>query len=168
MAHVFISYSHKDSRYAHELANKLSERGIEVWIDDRIEHGTIWPRVIQENLDSCPILIVIMSPHSYASDWVQNEVSYAQGQGKAIFPILLEGDVWASLAAKQRIDGRRGKLPDKSFYDLLRQTLGIRKSLWEGVKDELGLDKDSLMKELGFDRESLWKALFGGPDDERK
>ena len=33
--------------------------------------------------------IVIMSSNAYNSEWVQNEVSYAQGKRKAIFPILI-------------------------------------------------------------------------------
>ena len=71
MSHIFISYSHKDSEYAHRLAGSLEARGIEPWIDERIDYGTRWPKVIQAHLDSCGAFIVVMTPRSYESDWVQ-------------------------------------------------------------------------------------------------
>jgi len=71
MSHIFISYSHKDSDYAHQLAHSLEERGLVVWIDERIDYGTRWPRVIQENLDACAAFILVMTPRSFESVWVQ-------------------------------------------------------------------------------------------------
>jgi hypothetical protein len=129
MAHVFISYSHKDSDYAHALAGELSRCGIEAWVDDRIDYGTNWPRAIQENLNTRPVFIVVMTPNSYQSDWVQNEVSYAQGKRKTIFPILLDGDIWVSLAAKQHFDARGGRLPSSEFINDIKQSLGIREAV---------------------------------------
>ena len=123
MAHVFISYSHKDKEYAHKLADELKNWGIEAWIDDRIDYGTQWPRVIQENLDACPGFIVIMSPNSYDSDWVQNEVSYAQSNRKAMFPILLQGKAWVSFAAKQYADVRNGEMPPNKYFETIREQL---------------------------------------------
>jgi hypothetical protein len=51
MAYIFISYSHKDSDYAHRLAEELEQKGFSVWIDDRIDYSTQWPDVIEEHLD---------------------------------------------------------------------------------------------------------------------
>jgi hypothetical protein len=123
MSHAFISYSHQDSAYAHRLADELSRRGIEAWIDDRIDYGRSWPRVIQDNLDTCPVFIVVMSSNAYQSNWVQNEVSYAQGKKKPIFPLLLEGGVWLSLAAMQYFDVRDGEMPSDEFIDDIRKTI---------------------------------------------
>jgi len=159
-----MSYSHKDSAYAHRLANELSQWGIEAWIDDRIDYGTNWPRVIQDSLNACPAFIVIMSTNAYKSDWVQNEVSYAQGKGKAIFPIRLDGDVWVSLAARQYFDGQGGKLPPRDFYIRLQRTLGIKQPFPGSVMDELGLNWDTTKKEMGLDRESFLKGFLGSSD----
>ena len=124
MAHVFISYSHKDTEYAHKLAEELKRWGIEAWIDDdRIDYGSQWPRVIQESLDACPGFIVIMSPNSYNSDWVQNEVSYAQANRKVMFPILLSGKAWVSFAAKQYADVRSGVMPPDKYFETIRKQL---------------------------------------------
>ena len=123
MAHVFISYSHKERAYAHKLADEIKRRGIEVWIDDRINYGEQWPRVIQENLEHCGVLVVIMSPNAYNSRWVQNELVFAQELGKAVVPLLLEGRVWLSLASSQYVNVAGGKMPEESFYSTVKKHL---------------------------------------------
>jgi hypothetical protein len=123
MADVFISYSHKDSDYAHRLADELRSRQVDVWIDDRIDYGDQWPRVIQDNLAACRVFIVVMSPRSFNSMWVQNEVSYAQANRKSIFPLLLEGDVWLSMSAMQFVDVQTGEIPPEKFFDRLAREL---------------------------------------------
>jgi len=118
MRHVFISYSHKDTKYAHSFAGRLQEMGFEVWIDERLDYGSAWPQEIQKQLDSCTAFIVIMSPRSFESEWVQNELGRAMRQRKRIFPLLLEGDdgPWLSLESTQYADVRGGKFPEAKFY----------------------------------------------------
>ena len=120
MSHIFISYSHKDTEYAHTPAGKLHSEGFEVWIDARLDYGSQWPLEIQKNLDSCGAFILIMSPRSYASEWVQSELSRAKRKNKPIFPLLLEGDEpWLSVESTQYFDVRGEKTPDNKFYDAL-------------------------------------------------
>ena len=111
MSHIVISYSHQDSDYAHKLESDLKRRGFEVWIDDRIDYGTRWPRVIERQIDTCAAMIVIMTPRSKGSDWVQNELARAKRKGKAVFPLLLEGEPWPAVGAVQYADVRDGRLP---------------------------------------------------------
>lgn len=92
MGHIFISYSHTDTEDAHVLAAQLQERGFEVWIDERLDHGSQWPHELQKQLDSCSAFIVIMRPLSYASEWVQSELQRARRKGKPLFPLLLVGE----------------------------------------------------------------------------
>lgn len=121
--HVFISYSHRDREFTHKLAEEMERHHIPVWIDDRIDYGTRWPHVIQEKIDTCKAFILIMSDHARASDWVNNELTYAQGKGKRIFPLLLKGDNWLSVASIQYVNVRNRKLPEESFYKTLLEAL---------------------------------------------
>jgi formylglycine-generating enzyme required for sulfatase activity len=124
MSYIFISYSHKDKEYAHRLEKALKLRGFEVWLDDRIDYGAQWPKTIAEELDGCKALILIMTVHSYDSDWVQNELSRAKRKRKNIFPLLLEGDEpWLSVEATQYVDVRGGNLPPTAFYDTLAKVV---------------------------------------------
>jgi formylglycine-generating enzyme required for sulfatase activity len=126
VSHIFISYSHVDGDYAHKLESALKQRGFGVWIDDRIDYGMRWPQVIQEQLDTSAAVVVIMTPRSYGSKWVQNELSYAMNLQKPIFPLLLDGNYWVSVAAMQCVDVREGRLPSKRFYDRLVQVVSPR------------------------------------------
>ena len=45
MSHIFISYSHKDTVYAHGLAKTLYDDGFEVWIDERLDYGSPEPNL---------------------------------------------------------------------------------------------------------------------------
>ena len=83
MGHIFISYSHKDTAYAHKLASALQKKGLEVWIDERLDYGSQWPHEIQKQLDACSAFIVIMSPRSFASEWVQSELQRAKRKLKS-------------------------------------------------------------------------------------
>ena len=117
MSHIFISYSHKDSDYARRLADTLREEGFDVWIDARIDYGSQWPLELQKQLDTCDAFILIMSPRSYASEWVQSELQRARRKLKPIFPLLLEGnEPWLSVESTQYYDVQGEKLPESKFY----------------------------------------------------
>lgn len=124
MGHIFISYSHNDKDYAYKLVNDLNARGFNAWVDDRIDYGTKWPKVIQEQLDTCEAFIVVISENSYASEWVQSEVARAQRKGKPIFPLLLSGDTWLSIESTQYVDVTDRSLPPEKFYERLGLSTG--------------------------------------------
>jgi len=121
MAHIFISYSHKDKGYVHKLQEALRREGFEVWIDDRIDYGTEWPKVIQKHLDECDAFIVVVSENAFESKWVQNEVARADRKKKPIFPLLLHGEPWLSFEATQYIDVSGGNLPPERLYSRLEK-----------------------------------------------
>ena len=124
MGHIFISYSHKDTDYAHKLADTLRSDGFDVWIDARIDYGSQWPHEIQKQLDSCDAFILIMTPRSFASEWVQSELQRAKRKLKPIFPLLREGDEpWLSVESTQYYDVRKGNVPDARFYSAIRHVV---------------------------------------------
>lgn len=70
---IFISYSHKDELHREDLEEHLSmlrrEGIIEVWHDRKITAGSEWKNVIDENLNSAEIVILLISPSFLASDY---------------------------------------------------------------------------------------------------
>ncbi|HEX2906134.1 MAG TPA: SUMF1/EgtB/PvdO family nonheme iron enzyme [Phototrophicaceae bacterium] len=121
MSHIFISYSKKDREYARKLADKLLAEGFDVWIDDRIDYGEDWWRTIVRNICSASAFIVIMTPDSDTSEWVQREVTLADKHKIPAFPLWLEGDFhnsenWAIYVRTQYADVRGGMLPSDDFY----------------------------------------------------
>ena len=136
MGHIFISYSHTDTEDAHVLAAQLQERGFEVWIDERLDHGSQWPHELQKQLDSCSAFIVIMRPLSYASEWVQSELQRARRKGKPLFPLLLVGEgAWLSVESIQYYDVRRGSWHDQAKWSHIQPRLGsggifLQRGVW--------------------------------------
>ena len=119
MAHVFISYSKKNRSYARKLADHLLAQGFDVWIDDRIDFGGNWEHEIFKAIDECDAIIVIMTPPSHASLWVQRERQHAENQLKPAFPLLLDGKVFPFYEVIQYYDVRGGQLPTVEFYHQL-------------------------------------------------
>ncbi|PSN13460.1 hypothetical protein C7293_15885 [filamentous cyanobacterium CCT1] len=120
MSFIFISYSRQDQAYVSLLTQALESHHLPVWLDDRIDYGTRWPRVIQDHLEQCQVFVVVMSPRSEESHWVQCELSLALELKKPIFPLLLEGRRWLSVAAIQAVDVADGKLPPARFFNTLQ------------------------------------------------
>ncbi|HUI88012.1 MAG TPA: SUMF1/EgtB/PvdO family nonheme iron enzyme [Anaerolineales bacterium] len=119
MGNIFISYSQKDQDYAHQLQGDLLKQGFGVWMDDRIDGGAPWPKIVQDHLSNSDALLLIVSENSFESEWVQQEVARAKRVGKPVFPLLLNGHMWPSVEWTQGLDvTNQRSLPEK-FYEQL-------------------------------------------------
>lgn len=95
---LFISYSHKDSAFVDTLEQHLNRKGVRFWRD---VHGLTSGRIetqIDRAIRQHPTLLVILSKHSFQSDWVEHEVRMARGLEKekgwdVLCPIALD-DSW--------------------------------------------------------------------------
>lgn len=124
MAHIFISYNEKNHEYARKLANRLLAEGFDVWIDDRIDYGEDWWSIIVKAIRSCAAFIVLMTPDSDQSRWVQREVTIADELRKPTFPLLLSGNLvssehWMIYVRTQYVDVSSGQLPGDEFFQRL-------------------------------------------------
>lgn len=121
MTHVFISYSRRDSVYMRQLTEQLLSRGFNVWMDESVDYGEDWWRAISRAIREASAVVVIMTPESDKSRWVQREITLADELGKPTFPLLLEGDVlssehWTIFVRTQYIDVRDGTIPLDDFF----------------------------------------------------
>ncbi|MEM1280199.1 MAG: TIR domain-containing protein, partial [Cyanobacteria bacterium P01_H01_bin.152] len=117
MSFIFISYSRQDQAYVDQLVQALTQRHLPVWLDNEINHGQAWNRVIREQLDQCQVFLLVMSPRAEQSPWVRNEMLYAINKRKAIFPLLLEGEHWFDVLSWQGADVTDGSLPPERFFE---------------------------------------------------
>ena len=86
---AFISYSREDSEFALRLAEDLKAAGAAVWLDQLdIQPGQRWARAVQDALNDCPRMLVILSPSSVDSTNVEDEVSFALEEKKTVIPVL--------------------------------------------------------------------------------
>lgn len=88
MSRIFISYSREDKDFARRLATDLDRLQADVWIDvDDIQAGVKWSTAVQDGLDSCDVMIVIISPDSMASRHVEDEWQTYLDEGKPVIPV---------------------------------------------------------------------------------
>ena len=87
---TFISYSKKDSEFSYRLADDLKAAGFKIWIDRSIGGGDDWRRTIESNLEAAGEVIIVVSPQSIASKWVNHEGSMAYSLKKKLFPVLFK------------------------------------------------------------------------------
>lgn len=74
---MFISHSSEDRNIAHQLADRLSATGIDVWRDDEILPGENWAMKVGEALERSDLMVVLVTPNSSRSESVSREVQYA-------------------------------------------------------------------------------------------
>ncbi|HEX6367829.1 MAG TPA: TIR domain-containing protein [Longimicrobium sp.] len=96
---VFISHSSSDKPQVEALAVALRERGIDPWLDKwEIGPGDDIVASINRGLEEAGAGLVVFSPHSRESRWVEAEVSYLTyariQEGKALIPVVLGDGVW--------------------------------------------------------------------------
>ena len=133
----FISYSSKDQAFAERLHADLQSKGVRCWFapEDMGIGDKIRPR-IEESIRLYDKLLIVLSEHSIASNWVAYEVERAlnkepQGMPNVLFPIRVDHAVmrsqagWADdIKSTRRIgDFTRWKQHDeyqKAFDRLLR------------------------------------------------
>jgi tetratricopeptide (TPR) repeat protein len=126
---IFISYSRKDQAYVNKLVDALIKHELPWWLDNKIDYGDKWTREIEENLKKCQVFLLVMSPSSKESDWVQRELIFAQQLKKPIFPLLLAGERWFQVIDIQMTDVQEGKLPPDNFFkETLRSKLNNKTS----------------------------------------
>jgi hypothetical protein len=96
MALVFISHATPDKPFVVQLAQQIEALGHHIWLDEWvIRVGDHIPRKIAEGLDKADYLVVVLSRHSTASQWVEREweLMYWQeirADRRTILPLLLE------------------------------------------------------------------------------
>ena len=100
---VFLSYSRKDSSFVHQLYDALGAAGGDVWLDSaKIAPRGDWLRSIEAAIRETAGLVVVVTPHSLASEICRYERRYALEHGKPIVRLLradpggLAGDLAAT------------------------------------------------------------------------
>ncbi len=89
MAHIFISYCRSDSNFAQLLENMLKDAGFLTWRDQDVGAGDSWRDEIDFSLQASDTAILVMSPASKASAYVNYEWAFAIGAGIRVIPLLL-------------------------------------------------------------------------------
>lgn len=93
---VFVSHHHsrEEDRFTARLVADLAAAGADVWVDDDNVIANDFVQKISEGLDGRQWLVLVMTPQSVASRWVQKEVNTALNEHTAgrmlgVIPIIM-------------------------------------------------------------------------------
>lgn len=103
---IFVSHSHVDNDWCRGFVQVLQSVGYDVWYDERgLSAGAAWLTTIQREIQDREIFIVILSPNSWASDWVQDELQLALTTRRRIVPVVYkQTSIQGFLLTRQWID----------------------------------------------------------------
>jgi TIR domain len=125
-ARVYLSFADEDRPRAMELARWLNDSGWLVRADLRhaFAPGSDWTDAIAERLDTCDIVLFVITPGWLISKYCRHEYSYAAKQGKFVLPVLCELTDLAllpdGLRARPRVDLMQNRMID---YLALKEVL---------------------------------------------
>jgi CheY-like chemotaxis protein len=87
---VFISYSHEDRLTANLFSQRVEEMGFRTWIDfTELKGGDEWKKSIDRALTQSVAMLVLLTPESVRSSWVQYEVERAQEYNCTVIPLMM-------------------------------------------------------------------------------
>lgn len=89
MADVFLSYSRQDKARAAQFVELLEDHGWDVFWDQETRAGTLWPKVLEDELNQARCLLVLWTASSVTSRWVRIE-AYEALQTDKLLPVRLE------------------------------------------------------------------------------
>ena len=104
--YVFISYCRADKPEVENELDLLREMKTRIWYDT--DAFGQFDKQIAHKIQGCSALVVFISEQSVRSDWVLNEVAFAQQKKKRIIPIFLDraslpGELAVRLARSDQI-----------------------------------------------------------------
>ncbi len=161
---AFISYKREDERWAEWLQHKLEHYRLPSNLNGRtdlpkeirpifkdttdLNPGNL-PRQIHEALEQSKHLIVICSPRSARSEWVNKEVETFIGMGRAdrIIPFIIEGTAFAKSPGDECFPPALKALPEE------QEILGA--NINETGRDAAAVKVVAQMFQLKFD--TLWQ-----------
>jgi len=145
---IFISHSSNDKKVADKILTELKKNNISCWISsENILPGKDWLDAIIRGINSCKIMVVVLSSSSNNSKHVQREVRIADSKGITTIPFKIEdmdrsGLYEYYLDSIQMIDAS-GSTKKKHFEHLIESILVL---LDQNVNNDTSLNfkKNSL------------------------
>ena len=104
---LFISYSHADSVFVDKVEAQLNRKGIRFWRDIHNMRAGRMEKQVDRAMRLNPTVLLVLSKHSLASDWVEHEVRTARSLEKemekdVLCPVALD-DSWKNSPWSKRI-----------------------------------------------------------------
>lgn len=121
----FISFSHHDQETAVGLRDYLAAKGVSTFFSPQsIPTGSDWASITRTRAGRAEVLVLLDSPSSRKSAWVQQESGMALASGSLLIPVSLDGELnqlpgW--VAGIQGIRRTQGEMDEHLFARIAEQ-----------------------------------------------
>lgn len=105
MLNIFVSHTHKDKDLVQKIDKIVCDRyhkssdkdepikfSISSNKNKGPQPGTNWKNWINEKIDCCDLMFVLITSNTKNSKWIKSEIEYAQKKNKHIVPILINNE----------------------------------------------------------------------------
>ena len=129
---VFLSHNSIDKLWVVQLKDDLTRYGLKVWLDkDEIRPGDLFAEALEEALENCRAIALIISPEAVDSGWVKEEYYRAVSLSKSkqlpmqMIPVILrEADVPGFAKSRNWVDFRDESKYSQNVWSLVWGILG--------------------------------------------
>ncbi len=155
---AFISCSSDDLEHAKTLENLLDNAGLPAWVYTKPLTGADFPQKIVEAITTSSCVVLLMSPSSARSSWVQKELHFAIENKKPIVPVVVrptpaDSPLHLRIAGLTWIDASSGFTPD--VLAELKRTISTHRSRFSPVIAVMNMKG-------GVGKTTLAANVFGG------
>jgi hypothetical protein len=129
---IFLCHSSLDKPFVRRLANRLTESGVTIWLDEVSLYigDSLINKISEAIIEKIDFVVAIISKNSIKSPWVKKEISLAvtkeiMSDKVVVLPVLIDDcPIPNSLADKLYADFREEKQFDNQC-DLLLKSMGL-------------------------------------------
>ena len=168
---AFISYSHSDNEFAHQLAEDLIELGIDVWIDkwEILPGDSLIDKIYSEGLENTDTILILLSASSIESKWVKEELNVATIKRiedfTRVIPVILESiSVPLPLKTLNRINMSVNY--DKPLRELVKAIHGVSEKPKIGTVPEYVTSLRESVGGLSKSASTIGSILIKNPEDD--
>ncbi|HEY7415586.1 MAG TPA: toll/interleukin-1 receptor domain-containing protein [Ktedonobacteraceae bacterium] len=144
---VFISYSHKDTRWLERLRVHLKpverEGIIDLWDDTKIAAGILWKDAIANALETSSVAVLLISADFLASDFIAEHemptiLARAKSGGTTVIPVILSPGLFDStaLGAFQSINASNNPVCDMTHSQQEQIFVKVAQTVMQRFKAE--------------------------------
>ena len=159
-ARIYVSFADEDRARAMELVRWLNDSDWHVVADDRHAFRSAWSPA--RRLNSCDVILCVITPGWLVSDFCHREFSYCAKRGKFVLPVICElpdeGMLPQAIRALPRVDLTQNRVVD---YLVLKDTLiqaGSKIARGAGAV-ESNTGRHRPFRWVLSDRRSIWLML---------
>jgi formylglycine-generating enzyme required for sulfatase activity len=88
---LFVSHSSQDNDWCRPFVAAMTgaDPSLDVWYDEHgLSGGSAWVQTLQQELQSRDVVVLVLTPDSLASQWVQEEMQLALATRRTILPVM--------------------------------------------------------------------------------